>query len=132
VTDRKQASRQVDLVVAGTSTQGALTNVIVGIHPNRPWTPADLPDLVTAFREGLKHQLPDFLPRGEPEQLSLAGIPAIAHEYTYSHAGTLLHARQVVGLRGDTAYYVTLVAHPQAFTTDRAALDQILSSWSWG
>jgi len=45
--------------------------------------------------------------------------------------GGPLHAGLVVCQRDGKVYLVNFAAHPQAFTTDRAALDELLASWSW-
>lgn len=118
---------QVDLATAG---PGRTTNVLVVVEPNPGGT---LADLVAAGRKGVKEYLGARL-LGQPERLSLAGTPAMAYDYTLRlsvRAGPV-HGRQVVCLRDDKVYTVSFSARPQAFATDRAALDQILRSWSWG
>jgi hypothetical protein len=127
-TDTKRKYAQVDLSAVGTETKGAETNLVVIVQPSQGGT---LPDLVAATRKVVKQALSARLV-GEPERLSLAGTPAMAFEYTHSVQAGPLHGRQVLCPRDDKVYGITFVAHPQAFTTDRAVLDQILASWSWG
>jgi DcrB len=119
---------QIDLTVAGATTAGFATNVSVLVQPSQG---ATLDDIVAAGRTQLAQTREDFLPVGQPEQLSLTGTPAMAHEYTYILNGVPIHSRQVVCLRGDSAYGVSFLAHSSVFTTDRAAFDQILASWAW-
>jgi hypothetical protein len=57
--------------------------------------------------------------------------PAIGYEFTYSQDGRLVHSRQLNCFKGDMAYVITFTAYQQDFTADRAALDQILTSWVW-
>jgi hypothetical protein len=127
-TKQKALGAQVDLAAAGTSTEGAVTNLWVAVESSPG---GSLADLVAAVGKGLKQGFGARL-LGQPERLSLAGTPAMALEFTHSMKAGSIQGRQVVCLRDDRVYVVALVARAQAFTTDRAALDQILASWSWG
>jgi len=125
---KKAHGEQVDLAADGPETKGATSSVVVIVQPSQGGT---LPELVAATRKVVKQLLSASL-LGEPERLSVAGTPAMAFEYTHSVQAGPLHGRQVLCVRDDKVYGITFVADPQAFTTDRAALDQIISSWSWG
>lgn len=117
------------LVLAGTWTQGVRSNLDVDTYPSRG---SALAELVAEGRSELNRVLQDGRPLGELERFRVAGTPAMAHEFTFSKNGYPLRGRQVACLRGGSLYSVTLIAHRQAFTTERAALDQVLASWSWG
>jgi hypothetical protein len=125
--EQQQASSlKVDLALAGPETQGATSNLNVVLQPSQG---SALAALAPQLREGLVQGLGASMV-GQPERLSIAGTPAMALEYTYRLGGPL-HAGLVVCQRGGRVYLVNFAAHPQAFTTDRAALDELLASWSW-
>jgi DcrB len=125
---KKTYSEQVDLAVSGTTTGGIASNLNVVIQPSQGAT-AD--EIVAATLTQLDQASEDLLVAGRPEHLSLAGAPALAHEYTFRVGRNSVRGRQVICLRDDSFYAVTFLAHSDAFSTDRAAFDQIISSWAW-
>jgi hypothetical protein len=127
---KKNFSEKIDLAVVGPPAGGVATNLNVIVGQARG---ATLAAAMAATRKEQAEALPDVRLLGQVEQLSLAGTPAMAHEYTFTAEGNIpAHGRQVVCLRDGRVLFVTFTAHQQAFTSERAALDQILTSWSWG
>ena len=129
VTSDVKPAGTLDLAVVGPETEGVGSNVNIQIEPTRGLT---LADMAAQLRKGAQQSLPDARLRGRMERLRVDGAPAMAFEYTYSQGGNPARGREVVVLRGGKFYLVSFHAHQQTFTTDRAALDQMLASWSWG
>jgi DcrB len=126
---KKTFTEKIDAAVIGPQTGGFSPNVIIASDPYRGLA---LADHLAATRKEQAEVWQDPRHLGQPEPLSLAGTPALVHEYTYMLEGRPLHGRQVACLRSDRVLFVTLTADPETFATDRAALDQIITSWSWG
>jgi hypothetical protein len=129
VTSEVKPAGTLDLAVVGPETEGVVSNVNVTIEPTRGLTLADMSSQV---RKGSQQSLPDARLAGRMERLRVDGAPAMAYEFTFSDGGNPARGRVVVVLRGGKFYLVSFHAHQQTFTTDRAALDQMLASWSWG
>lgn len=129
-TEAKQTfTEKVDVAVVGPTSGGVTPHVLVAFDPDRGLT---LADHLAATRKEQAEVFQDARHLGQPEQFSLAGTPALVHEYTYTLNGIPAHGRQVACRRDDRVLFVTLTAGQQTFPSDRAALDQIIVSWSWG
>jgi hypothetical protein len=129
-TEAKQnVSEQVDVAVTGPPAAGGTPHVVVTFGPSRGLA---LAEHLAATRKEQAEGLQDARHLGRPRRLGLAGAPALVHEYTYVLNGRTSHGRQVVCLRDGRVLLLTFTADQQTFAGDRAALEQVLGSWSWG
>jgi hypothetical protein len=126
--EMKNQGQLVDLAASGPRTEGILTNFNVVLVEGAEET---LAEVVTLARSKLDQSLPDARPLGQPERLSVAGAPAMAHEYTWNAKVRPARARQIFCQRGGRLYAINFAAPQQAFTAHRAAFEQLLASWSW-
>jgi hypothetical protein len=129
-TEAKQnITQKLDLAATGPPVGGATPSVVVTVDPSRGLA---LADHLAAARKEQAEAFQDARHLGRPRRLGLAGAPALVHEYTYVLNGRRSHGRQVVCLRDGRVLFLTFTAGQQTFATDRTALEQMLSSWSWG
>jgi hypothetical protein len=61
----------------------------------------------------------------------MAGTPALVYEFIVP-ADPPFQIRQIACVRGDRVLFFSFSAAAKTFTTDRAALDQMTTSWNWG
>jgi hypothetical protein len=124
---KKDFTEKIDLWASGPKSGGFNPGVIVAFDPSRGLS---LADVVAATRKDQAETLhAQFL--GQPRQFSLAGTPALVWELIVP-ADPPYQIRLIACLRGDRALFVTFAAAVKTFTTDRAALDQMTTSWIWG
>jgi hypothetical protein len=129
-TEAKQnITQKLDLVATGPPVGGATPNVVVTVDPSRGLA---LADHLAAARKEQAEVFQDARHLGRPRPLSLAGTPALVHEYTYTRTGRPARGRQVACLREGRVLFLTFTVDQQTFATNLAALQQMLSSWSWG
>jgi hypothetical protein len=129
-TEAKQnITEKVDVAATGPPAAGGTPHVVVAFDPSRGLA---LAEHLAATRKEQAEVLQDARHLGRPRRLGLAGAPALVHEYTYVLNGRPSHGRQVVCLRDGRVLFLTFTAGQQTFATDRTALEQMLSSWSWG
>jgi hypothetical protein len=124
---KKDLTEKIDLAASGPKSGGFTPNLIVAFDPSRGLS---LVDLVAATRKDSAETLhAQFL--GQPQQFSLAGTPALVYEFIVP-ADPPFQTRQIVCVRGDRALFFSFSAAMKTFATDRAALDQMTTSWIWG
>jgi hypothetical protein len=129
-TEAKQnITQKLDLAATGPPSGGATPSVVVTVEPSRGLV---LADHLAAARKEQAGVFQDARHLGRPRPLRLAGTPALVHEYIYTLNGRPARGRQVACLRDGRVLFLTFTADPQTFATNLAALQQMLSSWSWG
>ena len=71
---------------------------------------------------------------GTPQQVELDGEPALAWDYTIegtSEADPPLLVREVIVVRPEGAWRITLIATDDAYQEARIAFEEMLDSWRW-
>jgi len=122
------ASAQADSAVRVSDPEGTFgTNVNVIVSPSGGVT--DIESLRDQFKQQIEGMVDSEVE--EVEDITIAGEPAIGQTASTDQQGETLVFTQYFVAHGDNIYAVTLTSPEADAANGQAALDSILSSWTW-